>query len=39
MNYLAPLAGAVDEEDPPPNECPGYDTTQSKGEISVMLNL
>ena len=24
---------------PPPNECPGYDTKQSDGEISVMLGL
>ena len=26
-------------EDPPPNECPGYDTKQSDGEIPVMLEL
>ena len=24
---------------PPPNECPGYDTKQSDGEVSVMLEL
>ena len=24
---------------PPPNECPGYDTMQSDGEVSVMLEL
>ena len=24
---------------PPPNECPGYDTKQSDGEVLVMLEL
>ena len=24
---------------PPPNECPGYDTKQSDGEVTVMLEL
>ena len=24
---------------PPPNECPGYDTKQSDGEVPVMLEL
>ena len=24
---------------PPPNECPGYDTKQSDGEVPVMLGL
>ena len=24
---------------PPPNECPGYDTKQSDGEVSVTLEL
>ena len=25
--------------DPPPNECPGYDTKQSNGEVPVMLGF
>ena len=25
--------------DPPPNECPAYDTKQSDGEVPVMLEL
>ena len=24
---------------PPPNECPGYDTKQSDGEVPAMLEL
>ena len=26
-------------EGPPPNECPGYDTKQSDGEVPAMLEL
>ena len=37
---FAQLAGAVEYTDPPPpNECPGYDTKQSDGEVSAMLGL
>ena len=44
---LAQLAGAVEYTDcfsakgktPPRNECPGYDTKQSDGEVLVMLEL
>ena len=31
---IAQSAGAV--EVPPPNECPGYDTKQSDGEVPVI---
>ena len=42
---LAQSAGAEEYTDctsakgktPPPNECPGYDTKQSDGEVPVML--
>ena len=34
---FAQSAGAV--EYPPPNECPGYDTKQSDGEVPAMLEL
>ena len=34
------MSGAVEYTDPHPlNECPGYDTKQSDGEASVMLEL
>ena len=44
---VAQSAGAVEytdwfsaeKLDPPPNECPVYDTKQSDGEILVMLEL
>ena len=42
---IAKLAGAVEYTDCfsaegyPPNECPGYDTKQSDGEVPVMLEL
>ena len=44
---LAQSAGAVKYTDgtsaegvrPPPNECPGYDTKQSDGEVPAMLVL
>ena len=44
---LAQLAGAAEYTDctsaegirPSPNECPGYDTKQSDGEVPVMLGL
>ena len=29
----------VEYTDPPPNECPEYDTKQSDGEVPVMLEL
>ena len=45
--FIAQLAGAVEYTDcfstegydPPPNECPRYDTKQSDGEVLVMLEL
>ena len=44
--HTAPSAGAVQYTDctsaweyPPPNECPGYDTKQSDGEVPLMLEL
>ena len=44
---IAQWAGAVEYTDctsakgknPPPNECPAYDTKQSDGEVQVMLGL
>ena len=38
---IAQLAGAVEYTGvrPPPNECPGYDTKQSDGEVLAMLEL
>ena len=44
---IAQSAGAVEYTDctsaggvrPPPNECPGYDTKQSDGEVPAMLEL
>ena len=44
---IAQLAGAIEYTDcisakgvrPPPNECPGYDTKQSDGEVPVILEL
>ena len=36
---LAQSAGAIEYTDCTPNECPGYNTKQSDGEISVMLGL
>ena len=45
---LAQSAGAVEYTDcfsaegedlPPPNECPGYDTKQSDGEVPAVLEL
>ena len=36
---VAQSAGAVEYTDPPPNECPGYDTKQSDGEVPAMLDL
>ena len=44
-SYIAQLAGAVEYSDctsavrPPPNECPGYDTKQSDGEVPAVLGL
>ena len=38
VNNIAQLAGAVEYTDSP-NECPGYDTKQSDGELPVMLVL
>ena len=35
--FFAQSVGAV--EYPFPNECPGYDTKQSDGEVPVMLEL
>ena len=35
----AQSAGAVECTDCPHNECPGYDTKQSDGEVPVMLGL
>ena len=45
--FLAQSTGAVEYTDctlqrsktPPANECPGFDTTQSDGEVPVMLEL
>ena len=45
--FLAQSAGAVEYPDcfsaegvrPTPNECPGYDTKQSDGEVLEMLEL
>ena len=46
MSFFAQSAGAVEYTDcftagvyPPHNECPVYDTKQSDGEVSVMLEL
>ena len=45
MHSVAQLTGAVEYTDCfsaegyPPNECPGYDTKQSDGEVPVMLDL
>ena len=43
---IAQLAGVVEYTDcfsaegvRPPNECPGYDTKQSDGEVTAMLEL
>ena len=44
---IAQSAGAVEYTDctsaegvrPPPNECPGYDTKQSDGEVPAVLEL
>ena len=44
-NHFAQSAGAVEYTDlhlcrgvrPPPNECPGYDTKQSDGEVPAVL--
>ena len=36
---LAQSAGAVEYTDPPPNECPGYDTEKSDGEVPAVLEL
>ena len=33
------MVGAIEYTDPTPNECPGYDTKQSDGEVPVMLEL
>ena len=33
---FAQSAGVVEYTDPPHNECPGYDTKQSDGEVPVM---
>ena len=46
-NEIAQSDGPVEYTDcfsaegvrPPPNECPGYDTKQSDGEVPVMLEL
>ena len=46
-NTFAQSAGAIEYTDctsaegktPPPNECPGYDTKQSDGEVPAMLEL
>ena len=48
-SYFAQSAGAVEYTDctsaegggvrPPPNECPGYDTKQSDGEVPAVLEL
>ena len=44
--FLAQSVGAVEytdgtsaEEKDPPNECPGYDTKQSDGEVPAVLEL
>ena len=34
---VAQSAGAVEYTDPPTNECPGYDTKQSDGEVPAVL--
>ena len=47
LNYNAHSAGTVEFTDCtsavlntlPPNECPGYDTKQTDGEVPVMLGL
>ena len=36
---MAQLAGAVEYTDSIPNECPGYDSKQSDGEVPVMLEF
>ena len=36
---LAQSTEAVEYTDYPPNECPGYDTKQSDGELPVMVEL
>ena len=45
-NVMNKIHGAVEYADcisargnPPPDECPGYDTKQSDGEVPVMLEL
>ena len=41
-NSVAQSAGAVEYTDcktPPPNECPGYDTKESDGEVPAVLEL
>ena len=46
-SFIAQSAGAVEYtdctfaegQDPAPNECPGYDTRQSDGEVPVILEL
>ncbi len=37
INYIAQSAGAVEYTDC--NECPGYDTKQSDGEVPAVLGL
>ena len=42
--FLVQSAGAVEytdctSADPPPNECPGYDTKQSDGEVPAELEV
>ena len=39
QKMVAKTAGAAEYTDPTPNECPGYDTKQSDGEVPVMLEL
>ena len=36
---FAPSAGAVEYTDPPPDECPGYNTKQSDAEVPAVLEL
>ena len=37
--YFAQSAGAVEYTDCTSNECPGYDTKQSNGEVPAVLEL
>ena len=37
--FVAQFAGVVEYTDPAPNECPGYDSKQSDGEVPVTLGF